>query len=78
MCAWSAYHPTMTQDEARRLIIQEMRERLASIPYRGADAGIGKFEALRRERPELFTFRSRADQWQVVHGWMLKAGLVTQ
>lgn len=68
----------MTQDQARRLILQEMRERLTSIPYRGADAGIGKFEALRRERPELFTFRCSGDQWQVVHGWMLKAGLVTQ
>lgn len=68
----------MTQDQARRLILQEMRERLTSIPYRGADAGIGKFEALRREKPELFTFRCSSDQWQVVHGWMLKAGLVTQ
>ena len=68
----------MKQSEAEPLIMAEMRKRLPSVPYTGADAGIARFLALKQERPDLFTFRCSGDQWQVVHGWMLKNRLVTQ
>ena len=68
----------MRQSEAEPLIMAEMRKRLPSVPYAGADAGIARYFALRDDRPELFTFRCSGDQWQLVHGWMLKHRLVTQ
>lgn len=38
--------------------------------------GIEFYMRLRRERPELFAFKTSGDQWQTVHGWMLKHQLV--
>lgn len=68
----------MTQDEAKPLILEEMRKRLGSIPYHGADAGFARYLILKQDRPELFKFRCSGDPWQRVHIWMQKAGLVTQ
>lgn len=68
----------MTQAEAERRIIAELRKLLPAVPYTGADAGLAHYHALKRQQPELFAFRCAGDQWQVVHGWMLKHRLVTR
>jgi hypothetical protein len=67
----------MKQDDAKRLILAEMRSRLPAVPYRGTDGGMLAFNQLRAERPDLFHFRSAvADPWQLVSAWMRSAGLV--
>jgi hypothetical protein len=30
------------------------------------------FQALERERSDLLEFKSKADKWQTVHGWLLR------
>lgn len=67
----------MRKDEAERAIIAEMRERLPSIPYRGADGGLAQFLELQRDRPDLFEFKSGAgDKWTLVQGWMMRRGMI--
>ncbi len=66
----------MTQDEARPLILDELRKRLPTVPYEGTDGGLVQYNQLKQERPDLFGFRSSAEKWQVVKGWMNRAGLV--
>lgn len=68
----------MKKSEAEELIIAELQQRLPEIPYAGADGGMVYFNQLQRDRPHLFAFRSSAEKWQVVHGWMLKHRLVTR
>lgn len=67
----------MNRSEAEPRIMAEMKRRLPTVPYTGADGGMVQFLQLQQERPELFSFRSSADKWQVVHGWMLRNRLVT-
>lgn len=68
----------MRQDQAKPLILQEMRQRLPSVPFGDATGGFVEFLQLKGDRPDLFEWRSSADRWQVVHGWMLQAKLVTR
>ena len=67
----------MKKEQARQLVLDEMRRLLPEIPYKNPTGGFEYFSQLQIERPDLFEFRSPGDKWQVVHGWMLKAGLVT-
>jgi hypothetical protein len=71
----------MTKDDARRLI-------LAKWPSWAAANATGKskpngmnglmfFSDLQRNDGHLLNFRDRGDKWQTVHGWLLRAGLVS-
>jgi len=68
----------MRIDDAKAKIIAAMRERLPSIPYSGTDGGFTCYNQLRKDCPDLFEFRCSGDQWQRVHGWLRRAGLVTE
>lgn len=69
----------MTQEEARQAILREWR---AWIPSQGVDQPSGRdalvfYQHLRNSRPDLLSFRSRGDRWQLVHGWLLRDRLVS-
>jgi hypothetical protein len=66
----------MRKADAEREILAEMRDRLPEVPYLGADGGLVQFSELQRDRPELFGFRSSADKWQLVQGWLRRENLV--
>jgi hypothetical protein len=67
----------MNKSEAERLIVEEMRKILPTIPYTGADGGLAQYLSLKSKRPELFEFRSGvSDQWTLVSGWLKKHRLV--
>jgi len=64
-------------EEAERLIVAEMRERLPRVPYRGTDGGMLAYQQLLNERPDLFRFRTAVgDKWQLVQAWLRKHRLV--
>ena len=69
----------MTKGEARVHIIAEWQEwtnRHKVVAANGV-RGLMFFGYLQRERPHLLAFTSSGDNWQVVHGWLLKAGFVS-
>lgn len=72
---------------ARRLLKAEAETRIISEWYRwiaknpvpnptGRDA-LAFFRYLEQEHRYLLEFRSYADRWQVVHGWLLTRKLVS-
>jgi hypothetical protein len=69
----------ITQDEAKRRILGEFRswarDQDKSTPN-GTD-GLIFFGHLQQERPELLAFRYGGDKWQIVHGWLRGARLVS-
>ncbi len=68
----------MTQDEARRAILAEWHSWAAANTRKrtGGDA-LRFFQYLQKERNHLLSFRAKGDKWQVVHRWLLRAGLVS-
>lgn len=71
----------MKQADAKPLVISEWREwRRKKLPSdkkpTGTD-GLVFFGHLRKNRPDLLDFRYSGDKWQIVHSWLLSAGLVT-
>lgn len=70
----------MRKEDARGLIISEWRRwKQANAPDKHATGtdGFVFFGFLQREKPALLAFRSGGDKWQTVHGWLLRAGLVS-
>ena len=69
----------MTKDEAKQKILAEWSSwastNAIAVP-RGADA-LAFFGYLQGYRSELLAFRSSGDKWQVVHGWLLNARLIS-
>ncbi len=59
----------MKKAEAEILIVAELRRIFAEEPM-GSDGGLLAFNRLRKERPDLFHFRTKGDVWQTVKGWM--------
>lgn len=63
----------MKKGEAERLVIAELRQRLPERSSQGAGDGLLAYHQLKRDRPDLFTFRHGAtDEWQVVSAWLRK------
>ena len=69
----------MTQDEARRDILREWLAWVAANNVTNANGthGFLFFGFLQKERGHLLTFKASGDKWQVVHGWLLQAQLVS-
>jgi len=69
----------MTQDEAKRRIVSEFRSwaRAQNKPAPNGTDGFIFFGYLQQERPHLLAFGSSGDKWQTVHGWLLRASLVS-
>jgi hypothetical protein len=71
----------MTKDDARRLILAKWPSWAAAnvkgkSKPNGMD-GLMFFSDLQRNYGHLFNFKDRGDKWQTVHGWLLRAGLVS-
>ena len=66
----------MRKSEAERAIVAWFREHLSSVPYGGADGGLILFNRLAVERPDLLSFRSPAQKWTLVSGWLRKHKLL--
>jgi hypothetical protein len=69
----------MTKDEARREILREWKSWITKENENPTGlVGLRFFGVLQKERGYLLDFRSAsADKWQVVHGWLLRAGYVS-
>lgn len=71
--------PTMTKEDARRATLSEWHVWSAGknlAKPTGTDA-MEFFNFLQRERDHLLAFRTPGDKWQIVHGWLLRAGVVS-
>jgi hypothetical protein len=69
----------VTQEEAKRQIYNEWRkwaEQHNAVVANGTTALIF-YQFLRQERSYLLEFTAHGDKWQVVHGWLLQANLVS-
>jgi hypothetical protein len=70
----------MTKAEAKPRITRLFHEWASikgkRVPYDSPDGGLTFFYWLQSDHPEVLSFRSSADKWQVVHGWLLQAHLV--
>jgi hypothetical protein len=69
----------MTKEEARRAILSEWRSWVKAQNLKnptGTDGHIF-YRFLRRERDDLLSFKAKGDKWQVLHGWLLRAGFVS-
>ena len=70
----------MKQDEAKALILHEWNDWWANNPKRGERAsdtdGLRFFSFVKTEKPHLLDFRCRGDKWQIIKGWLLRAGVV--
>ena len=66
----------MRKEDAKAAIIQEWdswkRKNLKSDHKATGRDGLIFFGYLRQERPDLLTFKSSGDRWQVVHGWLMR------
>ena len=76
----------MKKNEAEEAVIAEWHRWLAEYPISKRSTleglpstvdALGFFACLRRERPYLLRYRSADDKWQVVKGWLLNRGLVS-
>ena len=69
----------LKKDAERRIIEEFLEWKSREIPGQRASGthALGFFVELQKEKPELFRFRHRGDKWQVVHAWLLRAGLVS-
>ena len=69
----------MTKDEAKREILRAFKEwvgeRGETLPYRGTDGGRIFFNQLESSHSPLLSFRSPANKWTLVQGWLNRAGL---
>ncbi len=69
----------MLQDEAKPAILAEWRHWIArknTVNPTGTDALIF-FGFLQKERADLLRFRASGDKGQVVHNWLIRAGLLS-
>lgn len=71
----------MKKDEARRFILGAWDDWAAgtlepSYAANRTDA-LRFFAYLQTERSELLKFRTAGDRWQIVHGWLLDSGRIT-
>ena len=70
---------TMTQDEARPLILAAWRAWLKNQELEGEPTGTDAFiffGQLQQSMPHLLSFRNSGDKWQCVHSWLLSTGAV--
>jgi hypothetical protein len=68
----------MTKEEAKRAVLREWPSWLRANP---SDAPSGRdallfYQHLEKTRPDLLSFRTPGDKWQIVHGWLSYARLV--
>ena len=70
----------MKKDEAQQRILAEWpswaKVNAKHSPPNGTD-GLMFFCDLQRNNEHLLSFRDRGDRWQTVHGWLLRARLVS-
>jgi hypothetical protein len=69
----------MVQEDAKKAIIEEWRKWITG-KNKGNPTGTDAlmfFGFLQKERDYLFLFKASGDKWQVVHGWLQRAGLVS-
>ncbi len=70
----------MRQVEAEFLIVHEWESWRATNlqPDKRASGtdGLAFFVDLQREKPHLLEFEYHGDKWQIIHAWLLRAGLV--
>jgi hypothetical protein len=69
----------MTQAEAKRLILTEWHSWVTATNRTNANGrdGLMFFGFLQKEHGHLLTFKASGDKWQVIHGWLLRANLVS-
>ena len=71
----------ITKDNARRLILAKWpfwaAANAESKPKPNGMDGLMFFADLQRNDSDFLNFRNRGDKWQTVHGWLLRAGLVS-
>lgn len=69
----------MKQDEARPAILAEFRlwAQKRSLQNATGQDGMLFFAFLENDQPGLLDFRAPGDKWQVVHSWLISAGLVS-
>ena len=69
----------MTKEEARRAILREWRSWVKAQKIQNPNGldGMRFYAFLQQERDHLLRFRASGDKWQVVHGWLKNAGLVS-
>jgi hypothetical protein len=60
----------MKKSEAERPVVAELKRRLPPASCQGPADGLLAYQRLKRDRPDLFTFRHAKDQWQIVCGWL--------
>ena len=70
----------MRQAEARPAIIAEWRRYAAeeSLSRPTTWDAFSFYGHLVNSRPDLLQFRCSGDKWQVIKGWLLREGLVTE
>jgi len=70
----------MLKADAKRQVLQLFRQWAAvegkPIPYDNPEGGLAFYYWIQRNHSDVLSFRSAGDKWQVVHGWLLQAGLV--
>jgi hypothetical protein len=69
----------LTQDNAKRAILKEWHSWASAESVCNANGvdGMRFFSFLRRERDQLLRFKASGDKWQVIHGWLSRAKLVS-
>lgn len=71
----------MKNEDARVEIVGEFRrwwaDREADQGQATGNDGMVFLGYLRKEKPHLLDFKASGDKWQIVHGWLLRADLVS-
>jgi hypothetical protein len=69
----------MRQDEARERILHEWHSWVTATNTNNPSGrdGLRFFTFLQKEREYLLEFRASGDKWQIVHGWLSRARLVS-
>lgn len=71
----------MTQDQAKAIVLRLFRQWVSDngkrLPHEAPEGGLLFYGWLGKEHPEALNFRATGDKWQVVHGWLLNARMVS-
>ena len=69
----------MLKAEAETQIVAEWSRYIAEnpIPHPTTISALSFYAHLQKNCPHLIQFRCHGDKWQVVKGWLLRRGLVT-
>jgi hypothetical protein len=71
----------MKKDDAKAGVLQEFR-RWRARPGNANELADGHtallfFNWITVDKPELLAFKTSGDKWQIVHGWLLNAGQIS-